>query len=211
LRTCIFLTLLFCSSAFADSYTARVVGVSDGDSITVLLPKNKQQQIRLAEIDAPEKGQPFAERSKQALSGLVFGKTVKVVPVTTDRYGRTVAHIYVDALNVNAALIEQGAAWVYTAYSDSPLLPQLQATARAGKQGLWGLAEYEQIPPWEWRRGRRTSRVTDPGVGRYSCDARQYCNEMTSCDEARWHLQECGLTTLDGDGDGVPCERLCLQ
>ena len=211
MRTCIILTLLFCSSAFADSYTARVVGVSDGDSITILLQSNTQQKIRLAEIDAPEKGQPFGERSKQALSGLVFGKTVKIVPVTTDRYGRTVAHISVEALDVNAALIEQGAAWVYTAYSDSPLLPQLQATARANKQGLWGLAEYEQIPPWEWRRGRRTARTTDPGAARYSCDARQYCSEMTSCDEARWHLQECGLTTLDGDGDGLPCERLCLQ
>jgi hypothetical protein len=100
---------------------------------------------------------------------------------------------------------------VYTAYAEDPLLPQIEAAAKANKKGLWGLAEYEQIPPWEWRRGRRASAATDPGAGRYSCDTRQYCSEMTSCDEARWHLQECGLTRLDSDGDGVPCESLCLQ
>jgi endonuclease YncB( thermonuclease family) len=83
LRICIFLTLLLCSSAFADSYTGRVVGVSDGDSVTVLL-QNTEQHIRLAEIDAPEKGQPFAARSKEALASLVFGKTVKVAPRPPD-------------------------------------------------------------------------------------------------------------------------------
>ena len=197
-------------SVYADEiYSARTVGVTDGDSITILIAGNRQLKIRLAEIDAPERDQPFGTKSKQALSDLVFGETISVQPITIDRYGRTVARLYFEGLDVNAAMIEQGAAWVYTAYSDDPLFPQLQAAAKAEGRGLWGLSEYEQIPPWEWRRGRRASVPTDTGLEKYNCATKTYCREMTSCDEARWYLKECGLTRLDGDGDGIPCERMC--
>ena len=192
-----------------ERYSARTVGVTDGDSITILIAGNRQLKIRLAEIDAPERDQPFGTKSKQALSDLVFGETISVQPITIDRYGRTVARLYFEGLDVNAAMIEQGAAWVYTAYSDDPLFPQLQAAAKAEGRGLWGLSEYEQIPPWEWRRGRRASVPTDTGLEKYNCATKTYCREMTSCDEARWYLKECGLTRLDGDGDGIPCERMC--
>ena len=202
--------LLFSGIVMAGTsrYQARVVGVTDGDSITVL-SDGKQEKIRLAEIDAPEKGQPYSSKAKQALSELVFGKTVTIQAVSVDRYGRTVARIYVEGLDVNAAMVARGAAWVYTAYSEDPLFPQLQATAKAESNGLWGLSEYQQIPPWEWRRGRRESLPTDTSLESYSCDTKRYCREMTSCDEARWYMEECGLTRLDGDSDGIPCENLC--
>ena len=104
-------------SVYADEiYSARTVGVTDGDSITILIAGNRQLKIRLAEIDAPERDQPFGTKSKQALSDLVFGETISVQPITIDRYGRTVARLYFEGLDVNAAMIEQGAAWVYTAY-----------------------------------------------------------------------------------------------
>ena len=188
--------------------TGKVVGITDGDTIKVLI-NNREEKIRLAEIDAPEKGQPYGSKAKQVLSDLAFSKTVTVRVITTDRYGRTVARVYVDDLDVNAAMVEEGAAWVYTAYSTDSLFPQLQALAQAEKRGLWGLSEYEQVPPWEWRRGRRSSVPTDTGLEKYNCDTKTYCREMTSCDEARWYLNECGLDFLDSDGDGIACESLC--
>ena len=122
-----FLCLLMVSSGLCaeETVSARVIGITDGDSITILKAGNRQEKIRLAEIDAPERAQPYGTKSKQALSDLVFDKKVTIQPVTIDRYGRTVARIYVDNLDVNAAMIEQGAAWVYTAYSDDPLFPEL--------------------------------------------------------------------------------------
>lgn len=210
MRAGLWVFLFFCVLAEASTgrYQARVVGVTDGDSITIL-SASRQEKIRLAEIDAPERGQPYGSKAKQTLSNLVFGETVTIRPVTIDRYGRTVARIFLDELDVNAAMVEQGAAWVYTAYSKDPLLPQLQAAAKAEKRGVWGLSEYQQIPPWEWRRGRRASLPTDTDLEPYNCDTKRYCREMTSCDEAHWYMKECGLTRLDGDEDGIPCETLC--
>ncbi|BEJ48397.1 hypothetical protein Ri1_09960 [Aeromonas dhakensis] len=39
------------------------------------------------------------------------------------------------------------------------------------------------------------------------CDGRQYCSQMTSCEEATWFLRNCPNTRMDGEGDGIPCER----
>jgi hypothetical protein len=70
------------------------------------------------------------------------------------------------------------------------------------------------VPPWEWRHGGLTQRLQPsqvkpaPGLG-FTCGAKRYCREMRSCEEARFYLDRCGLSRLDGDGDGVPCESLC--
>lgn len=126
--------------------------MADGDTITVLVNEHEQVKVRLAEIDAPEKSQAFGNRSKQALSALVFGKAVLVVDQGQDRYRRTVGRVYQDKVDVNSEQIRQGMAWVYRKYSkDKSLLP-IEAEAKAEKRGLW--ADPEPVPPWEWRHNR---------------------------------------------------------
>jgi endonuclease YncB( thermonuclease family) len=94
----------------------QVVGVSDGDTVTVLI-SGCQTRVRLAEIDAPEKRQPFGERSKQSLSDLVYGKRVEVKQEDCDHYGRIVGRVYTEGLDVNAEQIKRGMAWIYRKYN----------------------------------------------------------------------------------------------
>jgi len=106
--------LLFAAlPALALDYTGRVVGISDGDTLTLLTPEKQQIRVRLGEIDTPESRQPYGTRARQALSDLAFGKEARVVVQDTDRYGRTVGRVYVGDLDVNADMVKQGAAWVY--------------------------------------------------------------------------------------------------
>jgi endonuclease YncB( thermonuclease family) len=130
----------------------RVVGISDGDTFTLLTADKQQVKIRLAEIDAPELGQPYGQKSKQALSNLVFGKNVLVRVQTTDRYGRTVGRPYVGDLDICEEMVRIGAAWVYREYLKDENLLVLEAEAKAQERGLWGLSESQSTPPWEWRR-----------------------------------------------------------
>ncbi len=94
----------------------KVVSVTDGDTVKVLTLDNQIIKVRLAEIDTPERKQPYGKEAKKALSTLVFGKTVDLRPVTIDRYGRTVGHLFVGSLNVNKQMVRTGHAWVYKRY-----------------------------------------------------------------------------------------------
>lgn len=107
-------------------------------------------KVRLAEIDAPEKKQPFGMRSKQALSDLCFGKQADVAPQTKDRYGRTVARIMCDEQDASEQLVRSGMAWVFDRYVTDRGLYRLQDEARAARRGLWG--DSGPVPPWEWRK-----------------------------------------------------------
>ena len=139
----------------ATEFVGRVVGIADGDTFTVLMAERDEVRVRLAEIDAPEATQPFGARAKQVLSSLAFGRTARVSVVDTDRYGRTVARLYVGTLDVNAEMVRQGAAWVYVRYSRDPVLPDLEREAQRMRLGLWALPQAERMPPWEWRQLRR--------------------------------------------------------
>jgi endonuclease YncB( thermonuclease family) len=88
----------------------RVVSVVDGDNIQVLTPDYRNIRVRLAFIDAPEKGQPYGYAAKQAMSQLVFGKNVTLLPHATDRYGRTVARVMVEGTDADLELLKQGRA-----------------------------------------------------------------------------------------------------
>ena len=136
--------------AWAD-FTGDVVGVADGDTITVLRD-NEQVKVRLAEIDAPEKAQPFGNKSKQALSALVYGKAVLVVEQGHERYKRTIGRVYQGGVDVHAEQVKQGMAWVYRKYSKDVSLLPLENEAKAQRLGLW--ADDEPVPPWEWRHIR---------------------------------------------------------
>ena len=146
------LGLLLATSAFSADLRGRVVGISDGDTFTLLTADKQQVKIRLAEIDAPEAGQPYGNRSKQALSSLVFGKDVLVRVQTTDRYGRTVGRPYVGDLDICEEMVRMGAAWAYRRYLRDQGLLTLEAEAKDEKTGLWALSEAQHTPPWEWRR-----------------------------------------------------------
>lgn len=145
------LALALSFSAWAD-LTGKVVGVSDGDTITVLDAQKIQHKVRLAEIDAPEKAQAFGNKSKQALSTLVFGKSVTVVEQGHDKYKRTIGRVYQGNVDVNAEQVKQGMAWVYRKYSKDKTLLPLEAEAKAQRLGLW--ADSNPIPPWEWRHSK---------------------------------------------------------
>ncbi len=134
-----FFTLCILYPAHAATISGRVVGVHDGDTLTLLDAEKRQVKIRLAEIDTPESAQPYGSRAKQALSDLVFGRDVLVDVQDIDRYGRTVGRVSVGGTDVNAALVAAGAAWVYRQYAKDPQLFALEAEARAAQQGLWAL------------------------------------------------------------------------
>jgi endonuclease YncB( thermonuclease family) len=199
----------------------RVVAVFDGDTLEVLVG-GAPRRIRIAGIDTPERGQPWAGRARRALSDRVFGKQVKVNEVAEDRYGRTVGEVYADDVCVGCELVRAGHAWVYRGFTDDRILFDLEAEARAAARGLWSLPESQRTPPWEWRESRRRS-AEKRGAARgprrdqmgaaptadRACGAKRTCGQMTHCEEARFYLRECGLTSLDGDADGVPCEALC--
>lgn len=145
--------VLFASMVVAaDQVSGKVVSVYDGDTITVLSEQNKQIKVRLAEIDAPEKAQPFGEKSKQALSYLVFGKTVKVDIHNVDRYKRNVSTVYLDGRNVNREMVLNGYAYVYRQYSKDPSFIAAESKAKSNKAGLWSMPESERVMPSEWRR-----------------------------------------------------------
>jgi endonuclease YncB( thermonuclease family) len=134
----------------ANTHRWRVVGVYDGDTLTCLDENNQQQKVRLAEIDAPESGQDYGKVSREALAGMVFGRTVDVVDQGRDRYGRWVAHISVGGLDVNRQMIASGNAWHYTTYSNDASLAAAQQQAQAQRLGLW--AQQDPVPPWEYRK-----------------------------------------------------------
>lgn len=213
------------TSSFAATLQGRVVGVHDGDTVTVLDASKHQVKVRLAEIDAPELGQPYGSRAKQALANLVNGKDVRVEAQAQDRYGRMVGRIYSNNVDVNAALVAQGAVWVYRQYAHDPALLRLEAQAQAAHRGLWALPASQRIPPWEWRRTERERRMLErsgaspasaiktlqtPAVSA-ACSTHKSCAQMTSCAEARYYLNQCGQTQLDGNHDGIPCTNICRR
>lgn len=140
--------------AAAATFEGVVVGISDGDTLTVLVDRTPVK-VRIAGIDAPESRQPYGARSKQALSDLCFRVTAEVEVVDRDHYRRPVGRVRCAGSDVATEQVRNGMAWVYDRYStpNSPLYP-LQAEARAARRGLW--ADQVPVAPWEWRRAQRS-------------------------------------------------------
>jgi endonuclease YncB( thermonuclease family) len=129
------LALLSVSAALATEFTGRVVGISDGDTITVLA--GAPIKVRLAGIDCPEKRQPFGQKAKEFISDLAYRTVVTVRVVDRDRYGRSVGEvILMDGKSLNRELVRAGFAWWYRAYSKDETLGALEAETRAYKRGL---------------------------------------------------------------------------
>lgn len=141
--------VFLCLPAAAQSIEGRVVGVSDGDSITLLTAGNRQLKVRLDGIDAPEDGQEFSAVSKRTLSSWIAGKTVTLEVSGTDRYQRTLGTIYLEGQNVNLLMVRAGMAWHYKKYSDDQALDAAERAARAEQRGLW--SGFRPIAPWDYR------------------------------------------------------------
>ncbi len=205
--------------ADAHCIAGTVVSIADGDTVTLLVQDagaQRQQRVRLTDIDTPERAQPWGTRARQALANKVFRRQVQVVSRGEDRYGRLLGRVYLGGRDINREMVREGHAWVYRQYSSDIWLLQDEGAAQERRMGLWSLPAAQRVPPWEWRRGARSPKpkarrvAATPMVrGAFTCGAKRFCREMASCDEARFHQTQCGVKTLDGDGDGMPCERLC--
>jgi micrococcal nuclease len=175
----IFLALALVSIAHAaNEITGKVVGISDGDTITVLQDLT-QYKIRLYGIDCPESYQDFGSKAKQFTSDLVFGKMVKMVQQDMDRYGRTVGIVYVGDVCVNQEIIKNGFAWLYQRYCTSPICKEwskLEQQARSCKIGLW--SQPNPIPPWDFRRGGKAS--SQPSTTHDQSDVAGYHGNVNS-------------------------------
>ena len=138
-----------------------VIAITDGDTIKVLDHQNKQLKVRLASIDAPERKQPYGLKSKQALSNLIGNKRVTLDCPAIDFFKRHVCTVTLDGDDVNAAMVKQGAAWVFAKYCKigATNYYDFQNSAKAAKIGLWNTSEYQSIEPWKWRKMKKKGQL----------------------------------------------------
>lgn len=160
-RHVIFLALMELSGSLdAEPISGRIVGVTDGDTLVLLAANRDQYKIRLSGIDAPEKRQPFGERSKTNLSALAFGQEATADCPKMDRYGRHVCTVFIRGKDVGLAQIADGMAWWYQKYSNQQTslaradYEAAELSARTKQQGLW--VDKNPIPPWGWRQSLRS-------------------------------------------------------
>lgn len=213
MKKAILLLLLVPLLAFGSEWSGVVVGVSDGDTVTVLNPEKRQVKIRLVEIDAPESKQAFGTQSKQSLSDICFKKEVIVNDRGTDKYNRTLGRLNCGGVDANAEQVKRGMAWAYRQYLTDQSIIKLEDDAKTGTVGLWH--DEHPTPPWEFRHGAKVSKAkksveksTSSSNG-FECGGKTTCGQMNDCAEANFYLNKCGLGRLDRDRDGVPCESIC--
>jgi endonuclease YncB( thermonuclease family) len=140
-------------AAVSQTYSGKVVAVTDGDTIRVLHDR-REQRIRVYGVDFPESKQAFGTRARQFTADLVFAKAVRVESLGTDRYGRTIGRVTLpDGRSLQAELVRAGLAWWYRQYAPKDaVLEKLEAEARRAGRGLW--VDPNPIPPWEFRKAR---------------------------------------------------------
>jgi endonuclease YncB( thermonuclease family) len=147
----VFLFLLFFCT---ESSTYKVIGIQDGDSLTLLSSDKWPLKVRLEGIDCPEKNQAFGNKAKQYLSDLCFEKNITLKQSGKDRYGRTLGWLYTaDGKCINLLMIQQGLAWHYKKYSKDSTLAKAELEARSKKINIW--SEALPIAPWEFRHPKK--------------------------------------------------------
>lgn len=132
----------------------KAVAITDGDTFKLLTKDSLLIKVRLANIDCPEKKQPFSKKAKQFAADGIFNKTVTLYVLKKDRYQRYIANvIYGDSLNLSHELVKQGLAWHYVKYSKDTVLQSLEDKAKLNKVGLW--EDKNAIAPWTWRSNKK--------------------------------------------------------
>ena len=131
-----------------------MIGIKDGDTVEIIDKQNNTVTLRLAEVDCPEKKQPFGTKAKQFTADLVYLKTIKYIVTNKDRYGRYIAKIYFENKYLSAEIIKKGMGWQYKKYSTSKELAKFEQQARSKKIGLW--IDPNPIYPSEWRKAKKS-------------------------------------------------------
>ncbi|QGM81434.1 thermonuclease family protein [Otariodibacter oris] len=211
--TLLFILIFLNSQSFAKlrEIQCKVIGINDGDTLTCLYQKS-EIKVRLLYIDAPESKQPFGNKAKQALANLVFKKEVKILSTGYDKYHRLLGVIYDEKQrNINLALVEQGMAWAY--YKTQPIYQQAEQKARIAKIGLW--QDPNPINPADWRKNKRShsgnnlqKNSTNKPLTNIDCSHQLSCKKIGDYDRAVQYFQQCGWKALDGNNDGIPCNKL---
>ena len=159
------LIILFCllnvhslaSNKIPNTVFASVLRIVDGDTVYLKHNEYGKIKVRLAEIDTPEKDQPYGKEAALALSKLISGKIVKLNKVTVDKYNRIVGIIYYKKTDINYYLVRNGFAWSYDRYNRRKKIKDAENIARKEKIGLWSKQGVPPIPPWEWRKMSKTN------------------------------------------------------
>jgi len=210
-----------------------VTTVTDGDSLWLAAPGQRDIEVRLRDIDAPEICQVWGLEARRALEEMVLGRSVVLRIAGHDTYGRTLGQVLADDVDVAVKMVEEGHAWsVRTKWDRGPLVGQ-ERMARALRRGLHGLPS--PVMPRDFRQGHgpclpagaadrtpptaapaapavaaapppRPARGEAPPVAAFRCDGRTRCSQMRSCEEAQYFLARCPGVQMDGDNDGIPCE-----
>lgn len=185
----LFALILLPTISFSTTITGKVISVADGDTITILTQQHEQIKIRLSAVDTPEGNQAYGNKAKAFTSFLVKGKNVSIEPETIDKYGRTVAMVFVNGLNLNKEIVANGQGWVYRKYCKGAFCDEwleMEKKAREAKIGLW--ADKDPTPPWEWRHGQNNggntggpSSVASDGTGIYHGNQRSHVFHGSSC------------------------------
>jgi endonuclease YncB( thermonuclease family) len=145
--------------ARAERWHGTVVGVADGDTLTLLDASKTQHRIRLDGIDAPERTQAYGQRSRQSLASLAHGRAAVADCPKTDRYGRAVCRVTVNGVDVGLEQVRRGLAWHYVRYAHEQTpdaraeYSRAEQQARSDRSGLWSAPS--PTPPWDYRRAAR--------------------------------------------------------
>ena len=133
--------------------TGKVVAITDGDTFKLLTQDSTLIRVRVANIDCPERKQPFSKRAKQFTSDAIFENQVELKIIKKDRYGRSIANVFYDDKDLSRELLKAGLAWHFVKYSDDETLQPLEDKAKKDKVGLW--VDPKAIAPWEWRSSKK--------------------------------------------------------
>lgn len=212
------------STSQTNLYT--VTAVIDGDTIKVALG-NEQETLRLIGIDTPETVDPrkpvqcFGKEASAKAKLLLSGKSVRLESDSTqgerDKYHRLLRYVFLeDGTSFNKLMISEGYAHEYTyntPYKYQAEFKQAQKEAEANKRGLWAADACSTTttpqPTTNVSSSGSTGATSGSSGGSFTCAGKTLCGQMTSCAEAYFYLNTCGVSRLDGDKDGVPCETIC--
>jgi len=149
----IFTALLFLSPIFVfaeEELKGKVISVTDGDIIVVMVGDTEKVKVRLNGIDAPEIDQEYGKKSKQALVKKIHEKEVTVKVSGKDKYGKAIGDVFLGEENINLWLVAKGFAWHFKRFSKDETLANAEVKAEKEKVGLWSMKE--PMAPWEFRR-----------------------------------------------------------
>ena len=207
--------------------TGQVSRIVDGDTLWLKTAADAEPVvIRIEGIDAPESCQAGGADATQALTKLALNRNVTVRIVARDDFARIVGKVFDGTVDVGDRMVRDGHAWsARFKYDRGPYMAE-ERMAIALKRGLHG--EGGAVQPREFRQShgpcdgraaaapsgaapKAAALAVAPAVAalgsKYRCDGRTYCSQMTSCEEATWFLKNCAGAKMDGNNDGVPCEK----